>query len=62
MTSYFRTVRKVKGNLALYPFIVHICLCKLHIKGCYFSILNDGSSHNLIKIRCTLVQRVSERI
>lgn len=55
MTSYFRTVRKVKGNLALYPYIVRICSCKLHIKGCYFSILNDGSSHNLIKIRCTLV-------
>lgn len=55
MIFYFRIVRKVKGNFVLYFYIIRICSCKLYIKGCYFLIFNDGSSYNLIKIRCIFV-------
>lgn len=55
MTFYFRTVRKVKGNLALYPYIVHVCVCKYTLKVVIFQFLMMAG----IKVDCSFKAKCS---
>lgn len=55
MIFYFRNVRKVKGNLALYPYIVHVCVCKYTLKVVIFQFLMRA----VIEVDCSFKAKCS---